>query len=325
MPNEAMVSSFYLSSRLFSNSLLNCVHKRTEYCRSLAFRSLQATQLFSTTSKVKTKRCIPSSIHVPSYVSSSQLKTPSIIEIKTDEQISQMLPACRLAASILQQVDKNIKAGITTDDIDDMVFTKCIESGAYPSPLLYKGFPKSVCTSVNEVACHGIPGTQILNEGDIINVDITVFFNGYHGDTSATFCVGKVDDRSKALMLATQDCLNAGISVCRDGALFSDIGDIIFKKACEAGFEVIPFFCGHGIGTYFHGPPDIVHVPSNHLGTERMKAGMTFTIEPILCDGNAEIKILDDGWTVVTTDGSRSAQYEHTILVTENGSQILTL
>ncbi|GFO20177.1 methionine aminopeptidase [Plakobranchus ocellatus] len=316
------VSSWLSISRKLPTALYKC--KSNKHSSFLPQRSSQNPVFFSTAWKCHLQRHIPNTIALPTYVTSSQLKAPSVAEIKTDDQISQMLPACKLAAEILRHIGKYIKAGIKTEHIDDLVYSKCIEAGAYPSPLMYKGFPKSVCTSVNEVACHGIPGPRVLNEGDIINVDVTVFFKGYHGDTSATFSVGEIDQRSRALMRATQDCLRAGISVCRDGALFSEIGEIIFKEACEAGFEVIPFFCGHGIGTYFHGPPDIVHVPSDHCGSERMKAGMTFTIEPILCTGHPEIKVLDDGWTVVTADGSWSAQYEHTILVTEKGSQILT-
>lgn len=304
--------------------VLNFIYQSSKFYHVQPWRSVSFLQRFSTTSKQKTKRVFPSTIALPSYITSGHLNSPRMAEIKTDEQISLLTSACKVAASILEEVGQKIESGMTTNDIDDLVFTKCIEANAYPSPLLYKGFPKSVCTSVNEVACHGIPSKQVLNDGDILNVDITVFYNGYHGDTSATFSVGAVDERSQALMLAAQECLKAGISICQDGTPFSDIGDIIFQIACEAGFEVIPFFCGHGIGTYFHGPPDIVHVPSDYAGTETMKAGMTFTIEPILCDGQPEVKILDDGWTVVTIDGSRSAQYEHTIVITKTGSRILT-
>ncbi|KAH9489669.1 Methionine aminopeptidase 1D, mitochondrial [Bulinus truncatus] len=236
-----------------------------------------------------------------------------------------MRPACLLAASILRYVGQNLKVGMKTDDVDALVYSKCIEGGAYPSPLHYKGFPKAVCTSVNEVACHGIPGHRILNNGDIINVDVTVFYKGYHGDTSQTFIIGHTDDRSKALVRAAEICRDAGIAVCKHGTPLSAIGEIIYDTAKAAGFEVIPFFCGHGIGKYFHGPPDIVHVPCDMVGDDRMLEGMTFTIEPILCDGNPEIQIQEDGWTVVTQDGSRSAQFEHTILITKEGYEILTV
>ncbi|XP_059151196.1 methionine aminopeptidase 1D, mitochondrial-like [Physella acuta] len=267
---------------------------------------------------------LPKSLPLPPYVTCGEFRAPTSAEIKTNEQINQMRPACKLAASILQFVGENIKVGMTTNDIDALVYTKCIEAGAYPSPLNYKGFPKCVCTSVNEVACHGIPGNLVLKDGDIINVDITVFYNGYHGDTSHTFMVGDVDKRGKALVKAAEKCRDAGIGVCHNGALISDIGDIIYSTAVDAGFEVLPYFCGHGIGHYFHGPPDIVHVPSDFVGDQKMLTGMTFTIEPIVCDGTPEIKILEDGWTVVTVDGSRSAQFEHTILITDNGCEILT-
>ncbi|BFZ02412.1 hypothetical protein BsWGS_05451 [Bradybaena similaris] len=267
---------------------------------------------------------VPTSIAVPSYVSSGTITSPSQPEIKTADQIQKMKPACKLAASILRIVGDSIQAGMTTEDVNMIVHSKCIEAGAYPSPLKYRGFPKSVCTSVNNVACHGIPGPLQLRDGDIVNVDITVFYKGYHGDTSQTFMIGNVNERTRALVETARQCRDAGISVCKHGALFSDIGDIIYTTAIEAGFDVIPSCCGHGIGDYFHGPPDIVHVPSDAMSDEQMKSGMTFTIEPILCDGSPEIKVLDDGWTVVTVDGSKSAQFEHTILVTDDGYEILT-
>uniref|UniRef100_A0A0B6ZZ46 Methionine aminopeptidase n=1 Tax=Arion vulgaris TaxID=1028688 RepID=A0A0B6ZZ46_9EUPU len=295
------------------------------------------TRLLSTTPQTMTRKpfnksvkCkylynVPETIPVPSYVSTGVVNAPKYAEIKTDEQVKMMRPACQLAASILRVVGENIKPGITTEEINSLVHSKCIEAGAYPSPLKYKGYPKSVCTSVNHVACHGIPGHLELQLGDIINVDITVFYKGYHGDTSETFTVGIVDERTKDLVETARLCRDVGISVCKNGALFSDIGDIIYFTADRAGFEVIPYFCGHGIGEYFHGPPDIVHVPSDSVGNQHMVSGMTFTIEPILCDGSPEIKILDDDWTVVTVDGSKSAQFEHTILVTDEGCEILTI
>ncbi|CAG5136840.1 unnamed protein product [Candidula unifasciata] len=269
-------------------------------------------------------QAIPASIPVPSYVSSGVITGPSQPEIKTADQIKKMKPACQLAASILRTVGDNIKVGMTTEDINTIVHSKCIEAGAYPSPLKYRGFPKSVCTSVNNVACHGIPGPLKLQDGDIINVDITVFYKGYHGDTSQTFMVGDVNERARTLVETARQCRDAGISVCKDGTLFSDIGDIIYTTAIDAGFDVIASCCGHGIGEYFHGPPDIVHVPNDAMGDERMRSGMAFTIEPIICDGSPEIKVLDDGWTLVTVDGSISAQFEHTVLVTDDGCEILT-
>ncbi|XP_012937492.1 methionine aminopeptidase 1D, mitochondrial isoform X2 [Aplysia californica] len=274
--------------------------------------------------KYTTYRSVPQKIQSPPYILSGNDVSPVSADVKTKLQIEEMRPACELAASILRHVGANIEAGMTTDDIDAMVHRKSIEAGAYPSPLQYKGFPKSVCTSVNHIACHGVPGSLVLQDGDIINVDITVFFQGYHGDTSETFMIGDVDRQGQLLVQAAKDCRDIGISVCREGALFSDIGEVVYMKAQEAGFEVIPNFCGHGIGQYFHGPPDIVHVPSYSGARGEMKAGMTFTVEPIICEGSPEIQILSDDWTVVTKDKSRSAQFEHTILVTKNGHEILT-
>uniref|UniRef100_A0A2C9JMS0 Methionine aminopeptidase n=1 Tax=Biomphalaria glabrata TaxID=6526 RepID=A0A2C9JMS0_BIOGL len=276
-------------------------------------------------SKSYSKLIIPKTISLPPYVTGEDYVVPHSAEIKSPQEINDMRPACLLAASILKFVGNNLKIGMRTDEIDALVYAKCIEAGAYPSPLNFKGFPKSVCTSVNEVVCHGIPGSHTLKNGDIINVDVTVFYKGYHGDTSETFIIGEADEQSKSLVKAAERCRDAGIRVCSHGTPLSVIGDIIYNTATEAGFQVVPFFCGHGIGRYFHGPPDIVHVPCDLVGDQKMLEGMTFTIEPILCDGSPDIRIEDDGWTVVTQDGSRSAQFEHTILVSRGGFEILTM
>ncbi|KAJ8963082.1 hypothetical protein NQ318_018546 [Aromia moschata] len=274
--------------------------------------------------KVSLRRLVPDHIPKPSYYRTGE-PTENVCypEIKNEKQIHQMRLSCKLAANILQKVEKNIKIGKTTDEIDVEVFNMCIASGAYPSPLNYKNFPKSVCTSVNNVACHGIPDDRPLHDGDIINVDITVFYEGYHGDCSKTFLIGNVDNEGRNLVKATETCLNEAINICKPGKKFNEIGTCIEDTAYKLGYRVVPAFLGHGIGCYFHGPPDIYHVTNNYPG--RMEAGMTFTIEPILTQGGYLIEILEDNWTAVTADSARTAQFEHTVLITDSGVEILTL
>ncbi|XP_050666726.1 uncharacterized protein LOC126966608 isoform X1 [Leptidea sinapis] len=267
-------------------------------------------------------RLVPDHIKKPVYLSGLHQCIPNRPEIKTREQIEGMMDSCALASSILNKVHSFIQPGITTDDIDELVHMLTINSGAYPSPLLYKGFPKSVCTSVNNVAVHGIPDTRKLVDGDIVNVDITVFYGGYHGDCSKTFFVGNVDDKGIELVEVTEESLKQAIEICGPGVPFCDIGARIQKVANFRGLTVLPAFVGHGIGGYFHGPPDIFHTFNRYPGL--MHAGMTFTIEPVLSHGREHTCILDDGWTVVTEDGSRAAQCEHTVLITEDGADILT-
>lgn len=267
-------------------------------------------------------RLVPDHIERPDYLSGRPLHVRKQPEIKDDEQIKGMKCSCNLAANILNKVGPFVQPGVTTDEIDELVHSLTIEAKAYPSPLHYKGFPKSVCTSVNNVAVHGIPDTRPLQNGDIVNVDITVFNNGYHGDCSKTFLVGDVDDRGLQLVNITEECLNQAIGICGPGVPFCDIGLRIYRIAKRHKLTVLPAFIGHGIGKYFHGPPDIFHTLNRYPGL--MKAGMTFTIEPVLSHGNEMTLILEDGWTAVTEDGARAAQAEHTVLITEHGAEILT-
>ncbi|KAG1705486.1 Methionine aminopeptidase 1D, mitochondrial [Nymphon striatum] len=238
------------------------------------------------------------------------------------EKQNGMRKVCALAKMILNSCRENIKVGVKTDDIDEVAHCNIIRNGAYPSPLHYKGFPRSICTSVNNVACHGIPDDYRLKDGDIINVDVTVFLDGYHGDCSDTFEVGKVDDNGKKLISITRECTYSAIRKCGPGLQLCVIGQTIEQIAKLNGFNVIPVFCGHGIGKQFHEKPDIYHFDNDEPGI--MEPGMTFTIEPILSEGGSDIRILKDGWTAVTTDNSRTAQFEHTILILDNGVEILT-
>lgn len=234
-----------------------------------------------------------------------------------------MRKACKIAANILKSAGSIVKVGLTTNEIDAFVHEAAIKANAYPSPLRYLDFPKSVCTSVNNVACHGIPDDRPLQDGDIINIDVTVYYGGFHGDCSKTFLVGDVDERGKYLVQATEDCLNAAIELCFPKRPINTIGKEISKVAMEKKLNVLPQFIGHGIGSYFHGPPEVLPYANNLIGL--MQPGMTFTIEPILTLGGIDVELWEDGWTIVTADNARTAQFEHTILITENGYEILTL
>ncbi|CAB3977694.1 methionine aminopeptidase 1D, mitochondrial [Paramuricea clavata] len=274
------------------------------------------------TAKASLKNVPPNIARPPYALNGIVPPSPSRAEIKTESEIKHMREACQVARKVLNTARDFVKVGVSTDEIDEVVHNAAIECGVYPSPLNYKGFPKSVCTSVNDVVCHGIPDNTILKDGDIINVDVSTYLNGYHGDLSETFLLGNVDGDAKRLVSVTRDCLYAAITVCKHNERFSLIGKTISYIANKNGFQVVPNFIGHGIGSYFHGPPDILHFDNENA--DRMKSGMTFTIEPILSEGFPDFVILDDGWTCVSCDGSRSAQFEHTILITDTGAAILT-
>ncbi|MFO7179403.1 MAG: type I methionyl aminopeptidase [Pseudomonadota bacterium] len=254
----------------------------------------------------------------------------SSVEIKSPREIEAMREVGRLAADTLTRVGRFIRPGITTEQINEFVHQDTLKKGARPAPLNYRGaggdrpFPKSVCTSVNEVVCHGIPGPYVLKEGDIINVDITHIYKGFHGDTSATFYVGR-NHAPEAIRVTevARRCLQIGIEQVRPGARLGDIGAAIQAFAESQGCSVVRDFVGHGIGRKFHDEPKVSHVGERGKGL-RLRPGMTFTIEPMINSGSWEVEILDDDWTAVTADGSLSAQFEHTVLVTETGVEVLT-
>lgn len=249
-----------------------------------------------------------------------------MIVLKSDREINEMRKAGHFAWQLLEEIEKIIKPGISTQDIDDFVAAYSKEHGAISAPLNYRGFPKSVCTSVNEVVCHGIPSREkILREGDIINVDVTPIINGYHGDTSRTFAVGKISQKAAALTECAKKCLELGISVVCDGARVGDIGAAIQEYAEKQGFSVVREFVGHGIGKTFHEDPQIPHYGKSGRGI-RLTKGMVFTIEPMINEGDWRCRLLDDEWTAVTVDGKLSAQFEHTIAIRNDGKvEILTL
>jgi methionyl aminopeptidase len=249
---------------------------------------------------------------------------PKTVQVKTAREIEIMREAGRLAAETLIAVADIVRAGATTDEINEFVHADTLKKGAVPAPLNYLGFPKSVCTSINEVVCHGIPGPQRLVDGDIINVDVTHKYQGYHGDTSATFYVGKPSDEATKITEIARRCLELGIAEVRPGARLGDIGAAIQEFAEARGCSVVTDFVGHGIGRKFHEEPKVLHVGTRGRGI-RLKPGMTFTIEPMINLGVPDVEILDDEWTAVTADGKLSAQFEHTVLVTETGCEILTM
>ena len=228
-----------------------------------------------------------------------------------------------IAAGALDEVNKIIKPGISTEQIDKLCYEYINDHGAYSAPLFYRGFPKSCCTSTNHVVCHGIPSEKILKEGDIVNVDVTALKNGWHGDTSRTFKVGNVSVKAEKLIKATYESMMKAIEIVKDGVHLGDIGSTIQTYVEKEGFSVVQDFCGHGIGETFHKEPNVLHYGEKGSG-EKIKTGMIFTIEPMINYGNYETKTLNDGWTAVTKDKSLSAQFEHTIGVTKDGCEIFT-
>jgi len=228
-----------------------------------------------------------------------------------------------IAAGALDEVSKIVKPGISTDLIDKICYEFINDHGAYSAPLFYRGFPKSCCTSTNHVVCHGIPSDKILKEGDIVNVDVTAYKNGWHGDTSRMFKIGDVSIKAEKLINTTYESMMKAIKIIKEGIQLGDIGSIIQNHVEAEGFSVVQDFCGHGIGESFHKEPNILHYGKKGTG-EKIKSGMIFTIEPMINIGNYETKTLNDGWTAVTKDKSLSAQFEHTIGVTSNGYEIFT-
>jgi methionyl aminopeptidase len=247
------------------------------------------------------------------------------VTIKTPEEIEKMRTAGKLASRVLVMIEPFVKAGITTGELDRICHDYIVnELEAVPAPLNYKGFPKSICTSVNHVVCHGIPGNKKLKDGDIMNIDITVIKDGYHGDTSKMFTVGKPSIRAQRLIDVTYECMCLGIRMVKAGTRLGDIGHAIQQHAEKANLSVVREYCGHGIGREFHEDPQVLHYGEPGTGME-IQAGMTLTIEPMVNAGKRHVKLLPDNWTVVTKDRELSAQWEHTVLVTDNGYEVLTL
>ena len=251
--------------------------------------------------------------------------TTETIELLSSRELAKMRQAGRLAAQLLEHLEPMVKPGVTTLQLNDEAERWTKAHGAKSAPLGYHGFPKSICTSVNEVVCHGIPNAkQILKDGDIINIDVTPLVDGYHGDTSKTFFVGTPSPTAKKLVEVTQECLIRGIAEVKPGARIGDIGAAIQEYAEAQGFSVVRNFTGHGVHRIFHTAPEIPHYGKRGTG-KRLRPGMVFTIEPMINEGTWEVEVLDDGWTALTLDRKLSAQFEHTVAVTNSGVEILTL
>jgi len=278
---------------------------------------------------VSPTRKVPQHIQKPDYaehgepVSEKAGRNSSTIEVKTAKEIEGMRKVCKIAREILDIASKYAKVGVRTDEIDQIVHEATIERNAYPSPLNYRNFPKSVCTSVNEVVCHGIPDSRALKDGDIVNIDVSAYYGGFHGDVNETYLVGNVDEGGKKLVQVTRESLEKAIEMVKPGALYREVGNVISKHVQQNGFSVVRTYCGHGIGSLFHATPSIPHYGKNKaIGV--MKPGHVFTIEPMINEGSYSDILWPDNWTSVTKDGKRSAQFEQTLLVTETGCEVLT-
>ena len=239
------------------------------------------------------------------------------------EKFEKMKIAGNLASKTLDMLTSEIKAGVSTNKIDKLGYEYIRDNGGYSAPLFYRGFPKSLCTSLNHVICHGIPGERILDEGDILNVDVTAIVDGFYGDTSRMYSIGKISVKAQNLIDATYESLMKSIKILKPGLKLGDIGHEIQNYVEARGFSVVRDFCGHGIGDNFHEPPNILHYGKKNTGAE-LRPGMTFTIEPMINSGKYDVKILDDGWTAVSKDKSLSAQFEHTVGIKDNGYEIFT-
>ncbi len=276
-----------------------------------------------TPGRISGLRVVPADIERPEYVGRPQPSPYFGPEIKDAETIANMRIAGRLAAQALHEVGRHVAPGVTTDRLDVIGHEYLCDHGAYPSTLGYRGFPKSLCTSLNEVICHGIPDSTVISDGDIVNIDITAYIHGVHGDTNATFLAGDVDEESRLLVERTHEATLRAIKAVAPGRTLNVVGRVIESYAKRFGYGVVRDFTGHGIGTAFHSGLIVPHYddPTANLILE---TGMTFTIEPMLTLGTINYEIWEDGWTVVTQDRKRTAQFEHTILVTDTGSEILT-
>ncbi|MEM7094096.1 MAG: type I methionyl aminopeptidase [Actinomycetota bacterium] len=273
---------------------------------------------------VSPRRTVPASIQRPPYAVTGD-PGPSISNVvRSNDEIAAMRRAGAAAAEVLLIAGEMVGPGVTTETIDARVHEEALARNAYPSPLNYRGFPKSVCTSINEVICHGIPDSRQLRDGDIINIDVTLFLDGVHGDTSCTFFVGDADDASTMLVVETRRSLYDAIDTVRPGAPFNAIGRAIENRAKASGLGVVRDFIGHGVGTEFHSNLQIPHYFHPRL-TREMEVGMSFTIEPMLTLGAIDCHIWDDDWTAVTIDGRRTAQFEHTMVVTDDGVELTTV
>ena len=250
-------------------------------------------------------------------------KTPDEIYTYDDEYYECIRKSAKLARKMLDFAMSLVRVGISTEEIDKIVHDEIIKNNAYPSPINYNGFPKAICTSINEVVCHGIPDSRLIQEGDVISIDVSLYLDGCHGDNCGTMIVGEGDENAKKLVATTKEALDAAISICKPGVCLTKIGQTIQDYAHERGFRVVHEFAGHGTGPYLHMLPLVYHF-SNNFKCE-LSPGMVFTIEPILVEGSRKISLWKDGWSAFTLDGGRGAQFEHEVLITESGAEVLTV
>ena len=267
---------------------------------------------------------VPPTVTPPDYVNGTLPVTSPSFQIHSGESLERLRVACRVAAEVLETVGEHVRPGVTTDELDRVAHEAYVSRGAYPSTLSYKGYPKSICTSVNEVICHGIPDDRALEEGDIVNVDVTAYIHGMHGDTSATFPVGRVDSTLQALIDVTREAMLRGIAEIAPGKPLNSIGGAIQPYAFAHGFGVVVDYGGHGIGSVFHAAPHVNHT-AHEWDTIEFQPGMTFTVEPMITAGSPNHHMWADGWTVAANDLLPTAQFEHTVIVTDSGAEILTL
>lgn len=275
--------------------------------------------------RVSPRRAVPASIARPEYVgrpAPAPYRGPDVLDPGTVERVR---VASRIAAQALAEVGRHVVPGVTTDELDAIGHEFLVEAGAYPSTLGYRGFPKSLCTSLNEVICHGIPDSTVVQDGDIVNIDITAYIDGVHGDTNATFLAGDVDEESRLLVERTAEALRRGIKAVAPGREINVIGRVIERYAARFGYGVVRDYTGHGVGPAFHTGLVVPHYDAAPAYDTVMEPGMVFTIEPMLNLGTPDWEEWDDDWTIVTADGRRSAQFEHTLVVTATGAEVLTL
>ena len=274
---------------------------------------------------ISPRRAVPATIARPEYVDKpapAPYRGPDVLD---DETVARVRVAARLAAQALAEVGAHVRPGVTTDELDRIGHEFLLDHGAYPSTLGYRGFPKSLCTSLNEVVCHGIPDSTVVQDGDIVNVDVTAYVGGVHGDNNATFLAGDVDEESRLLVERTREALERAIKAVRPGREINVIGRVIEKYAARFGYGVVRDYTGHGVGPAFHTGLVVPHYDAAPQYDTVIEPGMVFTIEPMLNLGTPDWVMWDDDWTVLTADGRRSAQFEHTLLVTDDGAEILTL
>ena len=277
-----------------------------------------------TPGKISPRRPVPASVQRPEYVDRPGPAPYTGPDVLADETVDRIRVASRLAAQALAEVGRHVAPGVTTDELDKVGHEFLVDHGAYPSTLGYRGFPKSLCTSLNEVICHGIPDSTVIADGDIVNVDITAYLDGVHGDTNATFCAGDVDSEARLLVERTREALARAIRAVRPGREINVIGRVIEQYANRFGYGVVRDYTGHGVGPAFHTGLVIPHYDAAPDYDTVMEPGMVFTIEPMLDLGTPDWVMWDDDWTVVTADGRWSAQFEHTLVVTQDGAEVLT-